>query len=130
MSILPPRLRALVVPLALALSLGACHSWSRRPVASPEADRYRFLGGPVRVTRAGGPPVVLVGVRIDRDSLFGNERERPYRRIAIPVSDVRKVETRRVDPLETVAVVVLSAATAVTVVAVFLSGAECSCVHP
>jgi hypothetical protein len=125
-----PRLRPLAVAISLALALGACHSWSRRPVASPEADRDRFLGGPVRVTRAGGPPVVLVGVRIGRDSLFGNERARPYRRVAIPVSDMRKVETQRVDPLETVAVVMLSAAAAVTVIAVFLSGSECSCLGP
>jgi hypothetical protein len=130
MSILPPRLSALVVPLALALALGACHSWSRRPVASPEADRDRFLGGPVRVTRAGGPPVVLVGVRIGRDSLFGNERARPNGRVAIPLSDVRKVEKQRVDLLESAAVAVLAAAAAVTVVALFLSGAECSCIHP
>jgi len=124
------RLRPVSLAVLLALALGACQSWSRRPVVSPEPDRVRFLSGPVRVTRTGEPPVVLVGVRISRDSLIGNERARPYGRVAIPVSDVGKVETRRLDPLETAAVVALSAAAAITVVALFLSGAECSCAQP
>ena len=127
MSILPARLRTLVIALPLAASLGACHSWSRRPVASPEPDRVRFLHGSVRVTRTEGPPMVLDGVRMSRDSLFGNEHAKPYGRVAIPISDVRKVEARRVDPFETAAGGVLSAATAVTLVALFLSSSECSC---
>ena len=101
------RFRPLALAFSLALSLGACQSWHRRPVASPEPDRFVSLRGPVRVTRAEGPPSVLVGVRISRDSLFGNERVKPHGRVAIAVSDVRRVETRRVNPLATGAVVVL-----------------------
>ena len=127
MSILPSRLRMLVIALPLTASLGGCYSWSRRPVASPEPDRVRVLGGPVRVTRAGGPPVVLVGARISRDSLIGNERVKPYGRVAIPTSDVRKVETLRVDPLKSAALAAGSVAAAIAVVVVFLSGSECSC---
>jgi hypothetical protein len=120
MSILSSRLRTLLVALPLLASLGACYSWSRRPAASPEPDRFRFLSGPVRVTRTEGPPIVLVGVRIGRDSLFGDERARPYRRVAIPLSDVRKVEARRVDPLTTGAVVVLSLAAFIAATGAFL----------
>jgi hypothetical protein len=128
MPILPSRLRALVVALPLTASLGGCLSWSRRPVDPPEPERFHFLGGPVRVTRTGGGPLVLVGVTVDRDSLYGNEYKKPHGRVTIPVSDVRKVETQRVDPLKVAALAVGSAAAAVTVVATFLYHSECSCV--
>ena len=119
MSILPPRLRTLVVALPLIVSLGACFSWRRGPVASPEPDR--FVGGPVRVTRAGGPPVVLVGVTIGRDSLYGNEHAKPHRRVAIPASEVRMLEEPRVNPVTTVALVVLLLSAAVASVARFFT---------
>ena len=119
MSILPPRLRTLVVALPLVASLGGCFSWRRGPVASPEPDR--FVGGPVRVTRAGGPPVVLVGVTIGRDSLYGNEHAKPHRRVAIPASEVRMLEEPRVNPVTTVALVVLLVSAAVAVVARFFT---------
>jgi len=119
MSILSSRLRTLAVALPLIASLGACFSWRRGPAASPEPDR--FVGGPVRVTRAGGPPVVLTGVTIGRDSLFGNEHAKPHRRVAIPVSEVRKLEEPRVNPLATVALVVLTVTAAVAVVATFFT---------
>ena len=122
------RLHPVALIVLLALSLGACHSWGGGRVPSPEAERFRFLNGPVRVTRADGPPIVLVGVRISRDSLFGDEHARPYGRVAIPLSNVRKVETRRVDPLETGAVVALTAAFAVTLFAFVMSHSECSCI--
>ena len=113
MSIVPPRLRTLVVALPLVASLGGCFSWRRGPVASPEPDR--FVGGPVRVTRAGGPPIVLVGVTIGRDSLYGNEHAKPHRRVAIPASEVRMLEEPRVNPVTTVALVVLLVSAAVGV---------------
>jgi len=119
MSILPPRLRTLVVALPLIASLGACFSWRRGPVASPEPDR--FVGGPVRVTRAGGPPVVLVGVTIGRDSLYGREHAKPYGRVAIPASEVRMLEEPRVNPVTTVALVVLLLSAAVASVARFFT---------
>ena len=115
MSILPSRLRT----LAVVLPLGACFSWRREPAASPEPDR--FVGGPVRVTRVGGPPIVLTGVTIGRDSLFGNEHAKPHRRVAIPVSEVRMLEEPRVNPLATVGLVVLTVTAAVAVVAAFFT---------
>ena len=130
MPILPSRLRAPLVALPLAASLGACQAWSRQPAASPDPDRSLFIHGSVRVTHTGGPPVVLTGVRIDRDSLFGNERAKPYGRVAIPVSEVRKVEARRVDPLATTAVVALSLATFIATTGSFIIHSECSCPPP
>ncbi|HVG43196.1 MAG TPA: hypothetical protein VM890_00645 [Longimicrobium sp.] len=113
------RLRASTLACLLALSLGACFSWRRGPVASPEPDR--FVGGPVRVTRTGGPPIVLVGVTIGRDSLYGNQHAKPHHRVAIPVSEVRMLEEPRVNPLATVGLVVLLVTAAVAVVATFLT---------
>ena len=128
MSILPSRLRTLVAALPLVAALGGCYSWSRQPVPSPEPDRY--LGKPVRVTRADGVRMTLVGVRIDRDSLFGNQEAKPHGRVAIPLSQVRKVEARHVDPFETVALTALSTAAAFAFVATVLVRSECSCVSP
>jgi hypothetical protein len=123
------RLRPSALALLLAFSLGACQSWSRLPVSSPRPDRPVVIRGPVRVTHTGGPPVVLVGVRIGRDSLSGNEHAKPYGRVAIPVSGVRKVETREVHPLSIMAVVMLSVGTLIALGA-FVPHSECNCLPP
>lgn len=127
MPILPSRLRALAVMLPLA-SLGACHSWNGRPIAQPEPDR--ILAGPVRVTRTDGSRVVLASVRMDRDSLFGNEQASPHGRVAIPISSVRTVEARRVNPIASAGVVVLSVAAGALVFANLLLHEECDCLPP
>jgi hypothetical protein len=119
MSILSSRLRPLVVVLPLALTLGGCFSWRRGPVTTLEPDR--FVGGPVRVTRADGPPVVLHGVSIDRDSLYGRLHEKPYGRVAIPVSQVRMLEEPRVNPVRTAGLSALLVVAAVAVIANFLT---------
>jgi hypothetical protein len=108
MSILPPRLRTLVVPLALAAALGACTQWSRRPIPAPGEDR--FFAGRVRVTRAEGPPVLLDSVTIGRDSVVGREVAAPRARVSIPVSEVRRVEARSANLLATAAIVLSAAA--------------------
>ncbi|HVG43197.1 MAG TPA: hypothetical protein VM890_00650 [Longimicrobium sp.] len=130
MPILSSRLRTLAAALALAAALGACESWSRQPVASPEPERLVSIRGPVRVTRAGGPPAVLVGVRVGRDGLFGSEHAKPNGRVAIPVSDVRKVETQQVSPLAIAAVVVLAIGTFIAVTGAFIPHTQCSCLPP
>ena len=63
-----------------------------------------------RVTRTEGLPIYLDNVTVGRDSVIGRARVEPHTRIAIRVSDVRMVETRRTDPLATAAVVVLAVA--------------------
>jgi hypothetical protein len=128
MSILSSRLRTLVLALPLATALGACHAWGRAPAASPTRDH--FLRGPVRVTRTDGSSLVLVGVTIGRDSLFGSERARQRVRVAIPVSEVRKVETRRVDPLATAVVLVIPVTAFIAMTGTLVPHAECSCAPP
>jgi hypothetical protein len=120
-----PRLRPLTLAFALALFLGACHAWHPQPVASPEPDRV--LGGPVRVTRTDGPPIVLAGVTVGRDSLYGREHDKPYGSVVIPLSSVRMVEARRVNALGTVSVVALSVAAVLGVVAALLANQACYC---
>ncbi|HET7460358.1 MAG TPA: hypothetical protein VFJ82_03885 [Longimicrobium sp.] len=107
---------ALAVPLMAAL--GACATWSRRP--APAAPHEQFLAGPVRVTRADGSPLVLDRVTFGPDSVIGREHARPHGRVAIPAAEVRKVEGRRVDPLRTSGVAVVSLAALVAVCAAFL----------
>jgi hypothetical protein len=111
-----PRHLALALPLIAALA--ACGSWSRRPV--PTRAHEQFVTGPVRVTRTDGPPIVLERVTIGADSVIGREHARPHARVAIPASDVRRVEARRADPLRTSAVVILSLGAVVAVWAAFL----------
>jgi hypothetical protein len=107
------RVRRLAVALPLAAALGACTTWSRRPVPAPAADE--FYGGPVRVTRMEGSPVLLDNVTVGRDSVVGREHAAPHSRVAIPARDVRLVEARRVNPLRTGAVILVSLAAVVAV---------------
>jgi hypothetical protein len=118
-TLLSSRLRTLVIALPFALSLGGCFSWRRGPVTTLEPDH--FVGGPVRVTRADGPPVVLHGVSIDRDSLYGRLHDKPYGRVAIPVSRVRMLEEPRVNPVRTAGLTALLVGAAVAVVAMFFT---------
>ena len=61
-----------------------------------------------RITPVQGLPIYLDNVTVGRDSVVGRERIEPHARVAIPVSEVQMVETRRTDPLATAAVVALS----------------------
>lgn len=114
-------LRHLALPL---IALGACSTWSRRP--APTRAHEQFLTGPVRVTRTDGSPIVLDRVTIGADSVIGREHASPHARVAIPASEVRGVEARRVDPLRTSAVVILSLGAAAAVVAAFMTHTDAS----
>ena len=98
------RLLRSIVLAALVTSLGACTTWSRRPVAAPGEDRFFATA---RVTRGEEPPILLDSVTVGRDSVVGTERAGARARVAIPVSEVRMVEARRSDPVGTVMVVVV-----------------------
>ena len=111
-------LRHLALVLPLVAALGACSTWSRRSV--PTLAHERFRTGPVRVTRTDGSVVVLDRVTLGVDSVIGRAHARPHARVAIPASDVRGVEGRRVDPLATSGLVVLSLGALVAVWAAFL----------
>ena len=102
----PSRLRLTVVlALPLAATLGACNGWSRRPLPAP-GDRFATRSA--RVIRTEGSPILLDRVSISADSLVGLEHAAPHVRVAIPLSEVRMVETRRVNAPRTAAVTLLS----------------------
>ena len=104
------RRRTSVLVVVLAMTPGACMQWSRRPHPAPEQDH--FLAGRVRVTRADGSAVLLDSVTVGRDSVVGREVSAARGRVAIPATEVRRVESRRVSPFATAAVVVLTVAAA------------------
>ncbi|HET7234385.1 MAG TPA: hypothetical protein VFJ16_30505 [Longimicrobium sp.] len=111
-------LRHLALALPLIAALGACSTWSGRPVTTQ--PQRQFLTGPVRVTLTTREAVVLDGVAISSDSVTGREHARPHARVAIPVSVVRRVEARGTDPLRTSGAVILALGAAVAVCAAFL----------
>jgi hypothetical protein len=99
------RLRPLALAILLAVSLGACSTWSRRPLPAPGGDNFFPIA---RVTRADGVPILLDNVTVSRDSVVGRARNESHARVAIPVSAVRMVEARRADAIGTAAVVMVT----------------------
>ncbi|MFL5539850.1 MAG: hypothetical protein ACJ8J0_12695 [Longimicrobiaceae bacterium] len=95
-----------LLPLVLALALGACTTWGRQPLPGPGQDR--FLAGPVYVTRADGSSLILDNVTLTADSVVGRGRAGTHARVAIAAGEVRRVESQRADPLGTAATVVVS----------------------
>ena len=102
-------------PVALAVSFGACTTWSRQPVAEPGHDR--FFVGPVRVTRGDGSTAFLDNVTLGRDSVVGRRYDAERTRVAIPLAEVRSVEARRESTLGTLAMIALGTAAALAVYA-------------
>lgn len=82
-----------VVALALLASviLSGCHGW--RPQTSPTAGAQ--LPNPARVTPMEGSEIVLRNATVSQDSLVGTGER--GQRVALPLSQVRRVEARRVD---------------------------------
>ncbi|HEU4561074.1 MAG TPA: hypothetical protein VFS20_24695 [Longimicrobium sp.] len=77
---------------AAILALGACKSWQPQPLVSH--PRQQFTGD-ARVYRNDSSMVVLRHPVLAGDSLAGNTGI--AERIAIPLSDIRTVYTRRPD---------------------------------
>lgn len=100
-----------LLPLVLALALGACTSWARQPVPRPGEDRY--LAGPVYVARTDGSTVILDNVTLTADSAVGRARDGARARVALATAEVRRMEAQRTDPLGTAAVAVVSLLAAV-----------------
>jgi hypothetical protein len=103
-----------LLPLVLALALGACTT--RWPQPAPRPGQDRFLAGPVYVTRTDGSTVLLDDVTLSADSVVGREHAGTHARVAIAMGEVQRVEQRRANPLATVAVVLVAAAGAFAVV--------------
>ena len=93
---------------AFALWLTACHTW--RPVqlaptpGFQEKERVRVVRSRVRVVRSNGSRIELASPSIVDDSLVGQGR-RPDTRVANPMTEVRRVETRRLSTMRTVLLV-------------------------
>jgi hypothetical protein len=102
--------------LPLAAALGACTTWSRRPVPAPGEEHY-FAAA--RVIRADDAPVLLDSVTVRADSVVGWQHAAPHARIAFAAAEVRLVEARRTDPVGTVMLVLVPILTAVVLWASF-----------
>ena len=87
--------------LAFVLWLTACHTW--QPVQL--APTPGFHGNErVRVVRSNGSRTELASPAIVDDSVVG-QRGRPATRVAIPMTEVRRVETRQISTVRTVLLV-------------------------
>ena len=74
------------------LALGACKSWQPQPLVAHPPQR---ITGDARVTRTDNSEIVLRAPVVAGDSLAGNAGI--AERVAIPLSDIRTVKTRRTD---------------------------------
>jgi hypothetical protein len=94
---------SVVALLCLAFHLAACTTW-RVNFQRPEQLMRENPPSPVRVTGAYDGQVVLHGPRIVADSLVGvtaGDRDT----LAIPLSDVRILETRQISTCKTLGLV-------------------------
>ncbi|MFL5386801.1 MAG: hypothetical protein ACJ8GN_30275 [Longimicrobiaceae bacterium] len=107
-----------LLPVVLALALGACTAWARQPTPRPGQDS---LAGPVRVFRVDSSALRLYHVTITADSVVGWERAGVRR--AIDIAEVTRVEARRADPVGTVMLVFVPVLTAVVLWASYKAGA-------
>jgi hypothetical protein len=80
--------------LALVFFTGGCRTWVAEPrgaAAVPPAQQE----GPIRVTRADNSTVILFDVVVSGDSLMGFIKGDSSKRLAIPLTEVSKMEKRQ-----------------------------------
>lgn len=83
--------RAVVGFIFLAsMVLSGCQGWRAQTNPTPGAQ----LANPARVTRTDGSVVVMRDAAVSRDSVAGTGEAG---RVAIPLSEVRSIEARRMD---------------------------------
>lgn len=123
----PRHIRGIALALPLLAAAG-CATWSQR--SSSVGSQDVTYAGTMRVTRADGGSIVLDRVTIGVDSVVGIDHASPPARVAIPTSEVRRLESRKVEPVRTGALVVLAAAAAVGAIYAFGVHSECGCVAP
>lgn len=81
----------------LVLMSSSCAPWANVPLDNRTAA-ISDVQPPLRVTTSDGNSVVFTSVYVARDSLFGTTDAKPAQRVAIPLSNVAKVEKRTVSP--------------------------------
>lgn len=99
--------RRAVALLAAAAFLSGCHSW--RAAGNPAADHLRDEGPrDVRVWRSSSDaPWELEDATVRGDSLVGSDGDGRLR--SVPLSDVRRVDVRRLDAGKTTLLVAAGA---------------------
>lgn len=116
--------------LALALPLLAatgCATWSQRSASAGAQDET--YAGTVRVTRADGESIVLDRVTVGVDSVVGIDRGSRHARVAIPASEVRRLESRKSQPVRTAALAAVGMVAAFAAVFAATYHSECSCIQ-
>jgi hypothetical protein len=98
--IVPPKnslgpLRRSILASTCVLLLSGCTVWEDPPAPGPAGARA--LHGLVRVMRTDGSSMELGDVRVQRDSIVGTPRRNVDARVAIALSDVQRMEVKRVD---------------------------------
>ena len=121
----PVRFPPLPVVLVASILLPACQSWRSSSVSPQQilADQP----SQVRVTRADGGRFTLQRPRLSNDTLIGElASSSASRAIAVPLSEVRSLEVRRFDGLETAGLIAGVGATAILIAAAASGGDESS----
>ncbi|MGH7580926.1 MAG: hypothetical protein ACREM9_12180, partial [Gemmatimonadales bacterium] len=125
LTVFPVRFTLQPVLLAASILLPACYSWrsSSVPLQQILADQP----SQVRVTRADGGRFTLQRPRLSNDTLIGElASSSASGAIAVPLSEVRSLEVRRFDGLETAGWIAGVGATAILIAAAASGGDESS----
>jgi uncharacterized membrane protein (UPF0136 family) len=121
------RIRRLALVLPLLATVGGCATWSQRSASAQAQDET--YAGTVRVTRADGRAIVLDRVTVGADSVVGLDRASPHGRVAIPAAEVRRLESRKPQPVRTAALAAVGAIAAFVAVFAITYHSECSCIQ-
>ena len=97
------RRRIRCAALLCLLVVGACSKWLHIPVPAPPAPMQTYPGQ-TRVTVRGQGVLELTNVVIATDSLFGLGGGVAELRVALPLRDVSRIETRVKSPGRTLLV--------------------------
>lgn len=121
----PRRTRRIALVLPLLAATG-CATWSQR--SSSVGSQDVTYAGTMRVTRADGGSIVLDRVTIGVDSVVGIDHTSPHARVAIPTSEVRRLESRKSQPVRTAALAAVGVAAAFVAVFAITYHSECVCI--
>lgn len=97
-----PLTRRALALLTLVLYLTGCHSWASQAV-SPVRLVAEEEPEVIRLTTTAGNRIVVKGPKVVGDSLTGMSEDTA---IAVPLTDIERIELLKFDTLETVLVVV------------------------
>jgi hypothetical protein len=101
--------RRLALPLLLAVAAPGCVTWNPQP--TPEPSSRERLPDPVRVTRSDAGTVLLFDAALAGDSIVGftGGGSASGQRVAVAMSDVRRLEARKTNAAGTAGLVAAAA---------------------